>query len=132
MANEVDLGVDIMCEEDLDPHLRLTSGTRNVAWDVAWRTRTPRGGLFYALDYGRSLNAYCHAEIDRQDLHACRAGLESEARKDPRVKTAKSAVQWNPATRTLRTQLDCRSAAGPFRLVASVSAAKTELLTVQA
>jgi hypothetical protein len=130
MSNE-DLGVDILCEEDLDPHLRLTSVSRNVAWAVAWRTRTPRGGLFYAADYGKSLAAYCHSEIDRQDLHACRAGLESEARKDRRVKTARSSVQWNPSTRKLRAQLDCNSAAGPFRLVSAVSSATTELLLVQ-
>lgn len=130
-TTQVDLGVDIMCEEDLDPYLRLTSGTRNVAWALAWRTMSPRGSLFYALDYGRSLNGYCHSEIDRQDLHSCRSGLESEALKDPRVKSAKASVQWTPATRTLRTQLEGRSAAGPWKLVTNVTGATTELVTVQ-
>lgn len=125
-----DLGVDIMCEDDLDPHLRLVGGTRNVAWALAWRIRTPRGELFYSPDYGRGLVEYCHGEVDKQTLHACRSGLESEALKDPRVRSASPSVRWTPATRTLTTALACNSAAGPFRLVASVSHAGT-LIQVQ-
>jgi hypothetical protein len=120
-----DLGVDIMCEEDLDPQLRLVGGVRNVAWALAWRIRTPRGELFYSPDYGRGLVGYCHDEVDRQTLHACRSGLESEALKDDRVRTASSSVRWTPATRTLSTSLVCHSAAGPFRLIGEVSRAAT-------
>lgn len=131
MTSQDDLGIDIKCTDDLDPYLSTLNGPLNVAWALAWRMRTPRGGLFYALDYGKSLAIFCHGEIDRSTLQSCRTGLESEARKDPRVKSASAKVTWNPATRTLRTQIEGRSSAGPWSLVASVSAASVDLLTVQ-
>jgi len=120
-----DLGADIMCEHDLDPGLRLVTGTRNVAWDIAWRIQTVRGGLFYDANYGAGMIESCHDVVDRRVLSTCQATIQAELRKDDRILSSTTSVRWSPATRTMSSELVCTSAAGPFRLVANVSEADT-------
>lgn len=117
--SRADLGVDILCKEDLDPRMRLSTGIENLAWATAWRLKTSHGELFYAPNYGHSLVDYCHETIDQHILGVCRSSVQSEVLKDDRIASASTTVQWNPATRTLTVNVVCQCAAGKFQLVAS-------------
>jgi len=118
-----ELGTDIMCEEDLDPSFRLSSGVRNVGWALSWRLSTEKGGLFYDPNYGAGLMRMCHDEMNRHNLSVARAAIQSEAFKDERIQATNTSVRWVPETRTMSSSIVCNSAAGPFRLVANISGA---------
>jgi phage baseplate assembly protein W len=123
-------GVDIECLADVGQKLTLVSGARNVA--VARRLRTPRGGLFYDPDYGYDLIQFCNADVEAAVMSEIRAGVESEALKDDRVKQASCSVTWEPSAERFRVDLRCSSAVGPFRLVLAVGSVTVETLKVEA
>jgi len=121
--SQSNLGTDIMCEEDLDPHLQLSGGVRNVGWALAWRILTDRGSLFYETNYGLGLVRFCHDEVTRHTLSIVKSGIQFESRKDDRILSTKASVRWNTETRHLETTVVCESAVSPFRLVVDVSKA---------
>jgi hypothetical protein len=125
-----DLGIDISCTDDLDPAFTPVTGTLALAQAIARRLITPRGGLFYDLEYGLDLRAYLNAGIAQSDGFAYRLGaqIESECLKDERVLSVNADVTFDPQTESLTVLLSGVAGAGPFRLVLSIDAVTVEIL----
>jgi phage baseplate assembly protein W len=125
-----ELGTDISCFPDLDPMFVLVSGKLNLAQAIARRLQTPRGGLFYDLDYGFDLRAYCNETITDFSLYALRASIEAECEKDERVLKASSIITA-PLDGKLSVSIELTTAEGPFKLILAASAVTVELLKVE-
>jgi hypothetical protein len=125
-----DLGIDISCTDDLDPAFTPVTGTKALAQAMARRLITPRGSLFYDLEYGFDLRAYLNAGITQGDGFAFRLGaqIEAECLKDERVGTVDAQLSYDPVTEKLTVLLSGVASDGPFRLVLAVSAVTVEIL----
>ena len=82
-------GSDFAGVDDIDFNLTFREGEVQevIALEeaVARHYETPRGGLFYAQDYGMDLRSFI---ADAIDLDIAQALIASEARKDERVESA--------------------------------------------
>ncbi len=133
-----DFGTDWKCSPSLDPHGETVSGVALVAQDLANRLRTPRGRLRRHPNYGTDIRALVGSKLDRVTLNAIRSQAANECRKDPRVTrvdvTVTAESSGRPGEQAVKIAIDGETAAGPFALVAKVSALSVEILfpTVQA
>jgi hypothetical protein len=125
-----DLGIDIACTDDIDPAFTPVTGTKALAQALVRRLITPRGLLFYDLEYGLDLRAYLNAGIAQGDGFAYRlaAQVEAECLKDERVGTVDAAVTFDAQTEKLTVLLQGTASDGPFRLVLAISAVTVEIL----
>lgn len=123
-----DLGTDIYCIDDIDPAFALVDGSRALAQCIARRLATPRGGLFYDVDYGFDLTAFLNADIDDRTIFQIAVGVENEARKDERVGQCEALVTYDAPNETLKVVLVGAASTGPFQLVLSVSKVSVEVL----
>lgn len=121
MAN---LGIDFACVGDISPALTATSGRRGLIESIARRLITPRGGLFYAPDYGFDTRQYLSGITASPSVIA--AGVIAEAEKDERVDQANAVVTF--IGETLNIRLEIADGFGPFTFVLSVSKVTVEIL----
>jgi phage baseplate assembly protein W len=126
-----DLGTDIYCVDDIDPAFAIVSGTRALSQAIARRLSTPRGALFYDLDYGFDLTAFLNADIDDRLLFQIGVGVENEARKDERVRDATATVTYDKQTEKLSVVVQGSASDGPFQLILSVDAVTVDILRDQ-
>lgn len=120
----VDLGSDISTFPDLDPAYAVRTGPHIVAEAVARRYITPRGGLFYDLNYGYDLRQHLNSVITPGLAGRIAAQCEAEALKDERVLGATVTVVQSAgqlATLSVHTVLTLSS--GPFAFVLTVGQA---------
>jgi hypothetical protein len=122
------LGVDVDVVTDASPDFRLARGRRNLANALARRLSTPRGGLWYAPDYGLDLREYLHAGVTTRELGGLPAAVTLEVLKDPRVQAAAVDVKYSPGHQSLVVNLTITTAAGPFKLILSVDQVTVALL----
>ncbi len=118
-----DYGVDVDCLSGIGYVLGLASGYTVVANAIGRRLITPRGGLFYDLDYGFDVRSYCNAALTRGKMAELIAGVESECAKDERVQSARASIQATgfPDV-SLAIRLDVELAAGGgFTAIMSIS-----------
>lgn len=108
----------------------LCSGLDNLAWALARRLQTPRGGLFYDPTYGHDLRQYLHANDSGELRFEMVAGIELEVEKDPRVATC-SAEVLALGRDLLRVELTVETRAGPFRLIAQASPDLIEVMRLE-
>ncbi len=99
----------------------------NLAEALARRLMTPRGGLFYAPEYGTDLRAYLGETITDGVRYEIERAAALEAEKDPRVQSA-TATLTAAGPDGLRLRLDVTTEAGPFALVLRVDALTVEVL----
>lgn len=111
------LGTDIATPNlDLDPAFALVSEGEMLAQAIARRIFSRRGSLLPAPGYGYDLRLLLGA--DDVDAPRIQARVESEARADERVKTARAAVTLEETRCTVA--LAGSSSAGPFAFTATI------------
>jgi hypothetical protein len=115
-----DLGVDILCVDDLDPHFRLVSGVKNVACAQARRLSIARGGLFYAPGYGDDLSSAANSEVTRGNMRDLQRRAETESKRDERVRTSSVSITWVPEQERIKVSLCGETKAGKFALVQDI------------
>src|SRR5207253_1177574 len=79
-----DFGADLSALPDLDIRWPLQDGRRNLAEAIARRLQTPRGGLFYAPDYGTDVRSWLNEVLTEDDLFRVKMAVEAECEKDER------------------------------------------------
>ena len=126
----VDFGADVSGIFSMGTRVSFASGLRNYGMAICRRLITPRGSLIYDLDYGFDLRAYINAPMTPSLQLAAQAGTEREAEKDPRTQQCSATISWSPNTGVMPVSLELITAAGPFTLVAVVSAVTVQLLSV--
>jgi len=126
-----DFGTDISSVPDLDDRFALVSGAAALGQALARRLETPRGGLWYAPNYGTDIRGRLNDTLTQAELAALPGEIEAECEKDERVRRASAQVQFVPQTSTLTVAISVETALGPFRLVLAATALTVELLQVQ-
>jgi len=117
---------------DVDPCFRLISDPDQVlAEALLRRLGTPRGGLFYDLNYGFDLRNVLNASLSSVQVAQLQIAIAQECSKDPRVQSASATFALNNATGSATATIAIVSAAGPFTLVCSVTAISVTLLSLQ-
>src|SRR5947208_3071152 len=102
---KTDFGADLAALPDLDPRWPLQSGGRNLAEAIARRLQTPRGGLFYAPDYGTDVRGWLNEAMTGDDVFRAQVAIEAECEKDERVRSASADLSLNPTLQTLHIRL---------------------------
>ena len=124
----VDLGTDITCTDDIDPSFALSSGATQLAQALYRRIITPRGGLPDAPAYGFGASTIIDQDMTARQVAVLANSIDAEFMKDERVLSSST-------TGTFANQIFVGStlvttAAGPFRLVLSISSVSVDLLQV--
>ena len=130
--DSTDFGTDIALLTDLAPVWGLTTGLTNLACALVRRLSTPRGTLFYDLDYGFDVTALLNASLGPNDIASIRSGIGSELRKDPRVQSAAVTLVFTAASKTLQIAITVQTASGPFDLVLAASPEVVTLISAAA
>lgn len=80
-------GVDLVCIEDLDPHLAETRDdtVESLAQDLFHRITTPRGAIVDDPDFGEDVLSYASQAMGPREIASVAGRLASECRKDDRV-----------------------------------------------
>lgn len=121
----MDLGTDLSALPDLS--FSLKSGRANLVEALARRLMTPRGGLFYDLNYGFDLRAYLQEDINPQTVFELESLVAVELQKDQRVLAAEVTVS-QPEHNALRLDALIQLADGPFRLILRATDVSVEVL----
>lgn len=119
-----DLGIDFACIGDISPALTAVAGRTALIQAIARRFITPRGGLFYARDYGFDTRQFLSGVTSSPSVIA--AGVVAEAEKDERVDQANAVVTF--IGERLNIRLEIADGFGPFTFVLSVSKVTVEIL----
>lgn len=123
-------GLDVSASPDLDPMLRLQGGPRVLAEAIVRRLSTPRGGLWYAPDYGFDVRELLGEGFTPAALFRAQSSIEAEVEKDARVQSARVTLT-TPAPDKLRISIRIVAADAPFDLVVGVDALNVELLRTE-
>jgi len=124
-------GKDVSAYPNLDPTLSLRSGAKVLSEAILRRLITPRGGLFYAPDYGTDLREYLNDEMTDDTLFAIKTDVEREAEKDERVQAADATVEKDPAVKNgIKITLAITTEYGPFQMVLGINDLTVSLLGV--
>jgi phage baseplate assembly protein W len=125
-----ELGTDLAGSIGLDAAFTLVGGHRALAEACIRRLTTPRGGLFYAPNYGTDVREMLAARFDAARLSGWKARIEAELRKDDRVLAAAVDLTPNAQTESVAIRIRVTTAEGPFSFTLAASALSVELLTV--
>jgi hypothetical protein len=123
-----ELGVDIADILDITREFRLAGGYENLGMAYLRRLSTPRGSLFYDLDYGFDLRDMLNAGLGEAELRSLDGQIEAELLKDERSQQVSVRTTFNYGTSTLRVRITAETAEGPYSLVLEVSALTVALL----
>jgi phage baseplate assembly protein W len=125
-----ELGTDLAGSIGLDAAFTLVGGHRALAEACIRRLTTPRGGLFYAPNYGTDVREMLMARLDAARLSGWKSRIESELRKDDRVQSARAEITLDAAAERAVIAVSVATADGPFSFTLAASALSVELLTV--
>jgi hypothetical protein len=135
--NVLDLGSDLSCVSDLNPHMGVVSGRRLLAEAIARRLQTPKGALLDDPNYGYDLVGQLNADISQGDLGRIAAAITSECQKDQRVFSAAVTVvaatipgAGNTSLLGLKVTISLITGVGPFSLVIGVAGVTLTLLSI--
>ena len=128
----VNFGSDCSTFPDLDGAYAVRTGPHIVAEAVARRYITPRGGLFYDLNYGHDLRQYLNAVLTPGLAGRISSQCEAEAGKDERVLGAQVTVTQPTGQQlvTLGVHTVLTISSGPFAFVMTVGQALTNFSLV--
>jgi hypothetical protein len=122
---DADFGEDFRGVLDVHQNLARASGRTALGEALCRRLSTPRGGLFYDLDYGFDLRAFLSAAAPARGFIESQAA--AECLKDERVLDAEPAdVEFVGDSLTFRIVIT--DADGPFRLTVLANALTVQLL----
>ena len=130
-----EFGVDLSALSnagDLDPKFPTQTGYANLGEAIARRLSTPRGGLFYAPNYGTDIRDMLNDSMTPDRIAQIQGSVEAEALKDDRVLSAQCVASFSFAASTLAVNLQLATAAGPFRLVLGVTSVTVSILNADA
>ncbi len=113
---------------DIAPDLRSIGGTDNLLWALTRRLVTPRGGLFYAEDYGTDVRGWLNSAWTPGRLAEAAFLVEGECEKDERVLSAGASVTFDQGTRTLSVAIALETTTGTLRFVLRFSALSVHVL----
>jgi hypothetical protein len=116
------------CVTDVVMPSTMATGFRCVGEAIARRWQTPTGGLVDDPTYGYDLTDYVGDDLNTGDLARIAQAAGAEAQKDERVLRATVNISLLAGVMTVAGLII--TAAGPFRLVASVSSVTVTLLEV--
>ena len=124
ITTTVDYGSDVSTfagpSMDLDPTFTVISGPRVVAERIARRLTTPRGGLFYDVNYGTDIRDFLNAGVTNQ-LSAIQELCNQEALKEETVQASNCSVTFNAQTSLMTIVYRLQLASGPFQFTLNVS-----------
>lgn len=125
-----DFGTDLKttADGDLDITGALTNGRQVLAEDMRRRFSSPEGSVFWAPGESMDLTSFLSKGFTARTLLALRTRINRIAKLDERVLQAKSSVDFNAATRSMRVTIALETLAGPFDLVLGVTDTSVELL----
>ena len=129
-------GHDLACVADLDPSMVETDGIHCLTQAITRRFLCRRGHLIDDANYGLYLPDFLNADLTPADIALIQAAVNAECQKDERVYQATSTVAYLPGTgasgagASLTVAINIVGAAGPFRLVLSVSQITVTVLQV--
>lgn len=112
------------CLTNILPSSAMVSGRTAHGQAIGRRLQTPRGVLVDDPNYGFYLAGYLNDDLSTSDIGKIQSGIEAECLKDARTLTAAATVTLSGSgdLLTLTAEIFLTDAAGPFRLVVSVSA----------
>ncbi len=119
-------GQDFSCLPDLRPTV-LNSGLQNLAEAILRRLQTPRGGLFYDLDYGTDLREWVNGSFAAADILRYQGLVQDECEKDDRVLSAEAQITPD-GSGGFQVAIGLSTGIGPFNFVVGVSQASVSLL----
>lgn len=134
--NVLDLGSDLSCVSDLDPHMGVVSGRTLLAQAIARRLQTPKGALLDDPNYGYDLVGQLNSDIAQGDLGRIAAAVTAECQKDQRVFSASvtvvaaTIVVNNASLLGLKVTISLITGIGPFVLVIGVAGVTLTLLSI--
>ncbi len=128
-AVAADFGLDLWCEQDLDPRMPEVNGLVAFAQALARRLDTPRNMLIDDQDYGYDLVELVSRGMTPDELAAIPGRIVAELRKDERVDSVVAVVALASLT-TLILDLRVRSSLGPFKFTVAIADAKVAVLNV--
>ncbi len=115
--------------QDLSMPSYMATGNQVVAEAVLRRWTCSQGQLIDDPNYGYNVMDLVSADLGKKDIAYAQQQLAAEAEKDERVRSATVTVTLSAAG-VLDIQAAVVTAAGPFKLVVSVSATSVTLLLV--
>lgn len=124
-----DYGTDVSAIPSLS--FELKTGIDNLAEAIARRFSTPRGGLFYDLDYGYDLRDLVNKRFTGDSVYEIASEIAAEAEKDPRILSADAELE-KTGDRSYKIALQLETAEGPFELILAIDAVTVEVLHVNA
>lgn len=132
MATPVDLGTcwGTPNGQDLSFPSSMSSGFLVVAEAILRRWSTPAGSLIDDPTYGYDLTDLLNDDLSPAAMAYAQQRAGAEAQKDERVLRCVPTITLTTAG-LLTVVAEVSTSAGPFKLVASVSAVTTQLLLVQ-
>lgn len=122
-----ELGTDISCLSDIGAKFRFASGFENLGQAIARRLQTPRGGLFYDLDYGTDLRDWLNAVYTEADRAEFASAIAAECEKDPRVLSADAEIV-RTGQDVVNVTVSLETLEGPFSMVLGVDQVTVEVL----
>lgn len=130
-----DFGTDFSAIDDIDANLSLVSGRTCLMQALLRRLLTPRGGLFYAPNYGTDIMRFVNTSTDARVIEQA---IETELLQDERVDNVQCTVTIDePADKsitggkTFKIDLTLETAEGPFDLTASIDAITGKILLAE-
>ena len=119
-----DLGSDFAGILDLTSGLTQVSGRTALIEAIGRRLTTPKGRLFYNLDYGHDVRQYLSAAVPPAGV--IESAIAAECLEDERVEDVEVVVEL--LGDSLRIDVYLTDDAGPFRLTILVSELTVEIL----
>ncbi len=129
--SDANYGTDTAATTDTSPVWGIASGTTNLAYSLVRRLSTPRGGLFYDLNYGTDLRAYVNRRISGAAVNNLPADISAECAKDDRVQATTETVAFTSQTRALTVAIEVQPIVGQaFTLILAATSVNVTLLSV--
>jgi len=122
-----DWGFDILAFPSLDMTWTPRRDHVVLADAVLRRWFTPRGRLWAHPDYGMDIRDYLNDEVTIERLMTLKAEAEAQAEQDERILACQVRLSYDPREEKLTLKAALDSEAGPFGLVAAVTAVSTTM-----
>jgi hypothetical protein len=125
-----DYGIDVGCGPDgISPLFDIVDGRQCLVEAIMHRYETPRGGLADDPNYGLGVKEWVGKRTNAAQLMAWGQALGAEARKDPRVRSARGSIALDGERLVFSVQIEPIDGEA-FALTAAISDVSVELLSV--
>jgi phage baseplate assembly protein W len=124
-----DYGLDVSCTTDIDPSLRLVSGSELMREVIVRRLTCRKGSLLSDPLYGIDVRDFLNSKIDTNALTRIQSLVTGELLNDERVQSVTTLASYTTTSKTLTLRVQGTGALGPFNLTIT---AGTGALTVSA